>query len=385
MTRLIALFIAIAMLSPALAAADNPGQQINELSGQIDAKKQEAQTVQSQLDALKASLDQAVQEYQTVYGQLAQTDDAIATTQKELNSATEQQLYYQKLLDRISVVAYRDGDVHLIEVLLGTKSFKDFLIRLDYIAKISRREAQILMSAKRLRQLIQERREQLDRQKQEQKELLAAVQARQAEITSNLSQQQTLLDALNSNVAALQEEQTKKEAERQALLAAAAKQGGGAATVLLNITFPIPRPYSHGFSNDWGALRAASPAGHQGTDIFALKGTPLVAVTNGTIGDQFGPQNIGGFRLHLIGDDGVDYYYAHLNNDTPGTDDGQGGAQTAYAPGIAPGVRVAAGQVIGYVGDSGDAEPTPPHLHFGITINGEWVNPYPTLRATDWR
>ena len=89
--------------------------------------------------------------------------------------------------------------------------------------------------------------------------------------------------------------------------------------------------------------------------------------------------------MHIIADNGVDYYYAHLNNDTPGTDDNQGNEKTAYAPGIAPGVRVKKGQIIGYVGDSGDAEPTPAHLHFGIIVNGQWVNPYPYLKAADWK
>ena len=88
--------------------------------------------------------------------------------------------------------------------------------------------------------------------------------------------------------------------------------------------------------------------------------------------------------MHLISDDRVDYYYAHLDNDSPGTDDGKGGASTAYAEGIAPGVSVKRGQVIGYIGDSGDAESTPPHVHFGITLKS-WINPYPYLKAADWK
>lgn len=69
-----------------------------------------------------------------------------------------------------------------------------------------------------------------------------------------------------------------------------------------------------------------------------------------------------------------------MNNDTPGTDDGMG---WGFAAGIEPGVHVEAGQIIGYVGDSGNAETTPPHLHFEQRPDGEEINPYDHLRAAE--
>src|SRR5690606_32955657 len=101
-----------------------------------------------------------------------------------------------------------------------------------------------------------------------------------------------------------------------------------------------------------------------------------------------------GYMVTVCGDDGREYHYIHLNNDSPGTDDGRGGPAGAYAPGIRPGVRVARGQWIGYLGDSGNAETTPPHLHFEIEdprlgdarvrggrYRGDRINPYPSLVA----
>jgi murein DD-endopeptidase MepM/ murein hydrolase activator NlpD len=183
-------------------------------------------------------------------------------------------------------------------------------------------------------------------------------------------------------LAALESQKLQKLSE---LKAAQEELKSVSGNVNIAITFPIPKPYAHSYINDWGFPRVGNPSGHQGTDIFAQKGTPVIAVADGVISEQFGFLRIGGYRLHIIADNGVDYYYAHLNNDTPGTDDNQGNEKTAYAPGIAPGVRVKKGQIIGYVGDSGDAEPTPAHLHFGIIVNGQWVNPYPYLKAADWK
>src|SRR3546814_5724289 len=98
--------------------------------------------------------------------------------------------------------------------------------------------------------------------------------------------------------------------------------------------------------------------------------------------------DVHGYRRTVAGDDGRTYSYVHLNNDTPGTDDGRGTANQAYAPGVAQGKRVERGQHIAFMGDSGNAEATQAHLHFSITDSlitdpyGTNIrNPYASLKA----
>jgi murein DD-endopeptidase MepM/ murein hydrolase activator NlpD len=137
--------------------------------------------------------------------------------------------------------------------------------------------------------------------------------------------------------------------------------------------FPVYGPAS--FGDSFGAPRPNIPGGwHHGEDIFAPLGTPLLAVADGTL-HTIGFTPIGGYRLWLRDRQGNEFYYAHLS---------------AYSPLAVEGREVRAGDVIGFVGDTGDAEGGTPHLHFeihpaamlGLGYDGV-IAPYPILLA--WR
>lgn len=125
--------------------------------------------------------------------------------------------------------------------------------------------------------------------------------------------------------------------------------------------FPVRGPTRIG--GPFGAARADTGA-HQGNDLFAAFGTPVVAVADGTIG-RVGTLVISGNRLWLTTPNGDAFFYAHLS---------------AFSPNAVDGRHVKARTLLGYVGNTGDAEPTPPHLHFEIHPNGgKAVDPHPTL------
>ena len=129
------------------------------------------------------------------------------------------------------------------------------------------------------------------------------------------------------------------------------------------------------FDDDWSERR---PGGrrHRGTDVKSPKGTPVLAVADGVV-VEMKQSRAGGWSIHLEHAGGWSTRYLHLNDDTPGTNDGRGGAATAYATGIVEGGFVETGQVIGYVGNSGNAEV--PHTHFELHHDGTKVNPFPYL------
>jgi murein DD-endopeptidase MepM/ murein hydrolase activator NlpD len=131
--------------------------------------------------------------------------------------------------------------------------------------------------------------------------------------------------------------------------------------------YVFPVRGEHTYTDDYGAPREFTGK-HEGNDIFAVSGTPVVAVANGRL-FLVGTRRISGNRLWLEDSEGNQFFYAHL---------------TSFAEIARNGVEVEQGDVLGYVGSTGDAEQTPPHLHFEVHPRGGGpVNPFELLRAWD--
>jgi Peptidase family M23 len=133
-------------------------------------------------------------------------------------------------------------------------------------------------------------------------------------------------------------------------------------------------------TDDYGDPRGQGR--HEGNDIMSVWRAPAVAVEDGTV--KFHTTSWrAGCMLYLEGDSGTEYLYVHLNNDLTARNDNRGKCApgVAYARGLKSGARVAAGEQVGYVGDSGDANGIQPHLHFEVHPNGgRSVNPLPHLK-----
>ena len=139
----------------------------------------------------------------------------------------------------------------------------------------------------------------------------------------------------------------------------------GSEIFVTGMHFPVDDP--HDYIDSWLSPRSGGRQ-HQGIDIFATAGTNLFAVERGVI-TNMGSNSLGGIKLWLYGESGTTYYYAHL---------------LRFAPGITEGMVVEAGDVVGFVGNTGNAATTPSHLHFEIhPNNGPAVNPTPLLRVVD--
>jgi hypothetical protein len=143
------------------------------------------------------------------------------------------------------------------------------------------------------------------------------------------------------------------------------------------IVFPVIGQVQ--YTNDFGDARSQGP--HEGNDIMAPRKAFAVAAEGGVV-KFWTHSSAAGCMLYLYGRSGTTYLYIHLNNDRTMRNDNRGKCAPggSYAPKLRSGQKVRAGQLIGYVGDSGDANGIHPHLHFEVhPHDGRAVNPYPHL------
>ena len=131
----------------------------------------------------------------------------------------------------------------------------------------------------------------------------------------------------------------------------------------VSLPVPVAGVPARALRDTWNGARSEGRK-HEGIDIFAERGTPVLSSTEGIVADV-GTNRLGGLVVWVIGPGGQRHYYAHL---------------AGYGD-VKAGMRIAPGRVLGYVGNTGNAQGTPPHLHYGVYDVGGAINPYPLLRA----
>jgi murein DD-endopeptidase MepM/ murein hydrolase activator NlpD len=134
--------------------------------------------------------------------------------------------------------------------------------------------------------------------------------------------------------------------------------------VFLDVAGPFPVAGPASWSNDWHVFRPCPfPHFHEGLDIFAPRGTPAVAVANGVVAEVI-DDDVTGLGLLIDGPGGIQYLYAHLE---------------AFGGGVATGARVTRGEIVGFVGNTGDAAGASTHLHFEVRPGGTPMPPKPLV------
>jgi hypothetical protein len=157
-----------------------------------------------------------------------------------------------------------------------------------------------------------------------------------------------------------------------------AVDAGASAGKVPRLIFPVLGTAQ--YTDDFGDARGQGA--HEGNDLVAPKRSLALAAEAGRV-EFHTTSSRAGCMLYLNGQSGTQYLYIHLNNDLTAANDNRGACVpgVAYAEGLRSGARVAAGQPIGYVGDSGDADGIQSHLHFEVHPGGgAAVSPYPYLR-----
>jgi murein DD-endopeptidase MepM/ murein hydrolase activator NlpD len=294
---------------------------------------------------LRADLQSATAELQAAEAALAEATDQLAYDKGQLQAADRRATGARTALAGQAAAMYRSGGLAIAAALLDQDPA---LVpgRLEMATVLAARHAQLIENAEVAG------------------DAYGSVLGR---VTRGYERARTLRDRARAAVARLEaglEEargvEARLEQRRRAaatVTPAAAPAGGRSASGSSCI---LDRPYS--YVDTWGAARSGGRS-HQGTDVMAPHGARVLATVNGVVSRESSSTN-GGIQLYLQGDNGVEYFYAHLSG---------------YAVGA--GTRVRAGQLVAYNGQTGNARFTAPHVHFEVHPGGgSPVNPYPYLR-----
>ena len=353
-------------------------------SAQTQADVDKARRNQEIAEARKS---QAYEDYTSVTSQL---DDAVARYEK-LWAEREELSYriqrmetaaalYEEEADELEerarnivIDAYTSGQRNLVGSAFTASSIQDLVTSQALIGRATERELASLDNLDAVSRQADRASAELDIRRAD----VAANQDAAAIVVEDISElqkaQAAILAKADDNVRAAidryNQEINEKRVEdarikRQKAEKSASRPGAaGGAPPATTPGFICPVQGGASFIDSWGFPRSGGRR-HKGVDMFAARGTPVVAVVDGRI--KFSSNSLGGRSTHLYSDNGTVYYYTHLDGH-PGN--------------ISSGQRVAKGTVVGFVGNSGNARYTSPHNHFEIRPNGRAVNPYPTVRS----
>ena len=323
------LIAAIAVLAALVSSPAAVGQDLDDVA----ARRQQ---LQDQLDAAATRLEQ-------LRGRVAQLEDELATLNSQRAELETQAAQALDAIDDRVRTRFMSGTPSTFEAILRGDGPAEAAERARLVDLLTRRSVGDLEQARSLRVAIEQNAHLAAARRQE----LADAEARMEGQADAL--QAALEDAKQLEAAVRAREARKKQISRGA-------QQGTYACI-------FDRPYN--FIDSWGFPRSGGRS-HKGSDVMAPRGVNVYAFTSGRVG-RLSSGGLGGNALRIIGDDGNRYYYAHLQD---------------FAPGIRPGVRVEAGQLVAFNGSSGNAAGGAPHVHFQIQPGGGApVNPYPWLRA----
>jgi murein DD-endopeptidase MepM/ murein hydrolase activator NlpD len=373
--RWLTLFLAIGLLSIVPIAASAQTQSDVDAAERTKAiAEARRSTAYVAYAAASARLDEAVIEYQAISHELedlqrrkARMEDAVTRYRSDADSL-------QESAKRIVIDAYTNGQTNMIGSAFSATSIQDLVTSQALLGRATEVELAAFDSLGAVSR-------QVDRSTAELEIHAAGVQIAEdgaaelvAEIDALYVEQQHILDhaddALGAAISNLKSEIRQKRIEddrikrQQAETASQAPGRAGGAAPSVTPGFQCPVQGGASFSNTWGARRSGGRT-HKGVDMFNARHTPLVAVVDGRV--RFSSNSLGGLSTHIYSDNGVVYYYAHLQS---------------HPTNIKSGQQVKKGTIVGYLGNSGNARYTSPHLHFEVRPNGVAVNPYPTVRAS---
>jgi murein DD-endopeptidase MepM/ murein hydrolase activator NlpD len=294
-------------------------------------------TIQAQLDAATARIEALRTDQEHITQNIRAAEDRI-----ELLDARDNKL--EKEVVRRARLLYQSGGTQVVELLFGSEDLSELTERAELLSHVSLEDASVFVE--------------LARSKAEQQRLTEELQDDRSELAAATEDLRDEVQALQARFDEYAGEYQELKDELAAELAPAAPSTASAIKISGAMACPVAGPVS--FTDTWGAPRSGHT--HQGVDMMAAYGTPIVAIVDGTI-TYSGYGGSAGNWLILSGDDGNGYWYMHNQEN------------------LVTGGHVSVGQQIATVGDTGNAAGTP-HLHFEFHPGGgAAVNPTPLVAS----
>ena len=344
----------------------------------VEAKIRELQAARSDLQTYISQLDQQVNsiaaQIRELEGEIEKKKEEIAQKEEELAAAEAESREQYDLMKKRICYMYEKGEDSFLVLLLESDSLADMLNRADYAMQMSSYDRQMMDSLKEIRDTIAEYKEILEQEREEQEALLADLESQKEAVNRAISAKTKEIADYQSQINTASDEQGEYErqlAEQEKLLQqvenqiaavaaakAAAEDGDGGASGFL-----WPCPASHRITSGFGNREvpmAGASANHRGLDIGAPTGSSILAAASGRVTTATYNYSAGNYVVISHGN-GVSTVYMH--------------ASALY---VSEGESVSQGQKIAAVGSTGYS--TGPHLHFGVIVNGSYVNPLNYVR-----
>lgn len=395
LTSLASLLLAAVMLVGVIPAPASAAKSSSAIQSELDVLKDENKTIQAEINAIQSQYDANASEIQSLVNQKNAIDQEISLLNAQVKNLNDQITAYGQLIadaqDELEIAQFtlnglnekhklrirameEEGTVSYWEVIFEANSFTDMLDRINMMQEIAASDQERLEEMRQAAADVASAKEQMEQGKVEMEASSAALQESQAamekkrtesdgilrelakkqdEFQAMLDESEALQDELMLSIAAKEKELANAKYEEK--LAAQAAAGGAPASNATWVTpvsgYTLTSPFGMRLHPVLGVNRM-----HNGIDMACAQGTPIYATRAGTVTTASYQAGGAGYYVSINHLDGFSSIYMHM---------------THYV--VSAGQSVSQGQLIGYVGSTGIS--TGPHLHFGISYAGSYVNP----------
>lgn len=394
--RIIAIALAVLMAGSILLGVVSSQSAYAVTQGQIDSLKEEKEKIEKQQEELQSQINSLEYEQSTALAKKSVLDEQIALTEEEISNLTAQIEEYNQLIiekekearklqqqqdERYELYKERirameeNGTISYFEILFGARSFSDFISRVDFISEIMSYDEEVYQDYVDAKEATLAAKAEIEDAVEQQEAAKLALQDEQATLEVQVEEANVVIAEIQNNISDYQDQYDEMEAEekktqqeidsliaelqKQQEEAEAARPSGngstGSATGTGSFIWPSTSNYITSlFGTRFHPIFHVYKS-HNGVDIGASYGTPVYAADGGTVVTSVYSSSYGNYIVINHGN-GMTTLYAHMSQRV-----------------VSAGDTVSQGEVIGYVGSTGNS--TGPHLHFEMTSGGSRINP----------